>query len=196
MSSSVNFRWTLESYQRIYFLSERQLCVLFEEVLTLLELVVCLQMHCVPNDVPFVWTSEGVFPWGECYNSKLGSHGCMPSLVPSKDTLEGCSLTLPTCCRLLKLCYREPLYMLIVVQSYIGSELSHCPFTGQIILKSTTSGYEIWKETCMHWVCMYQGLSEVKTGLSCVLGWQALPRALKMLILILKMLINRKICVA
>lgn len=192
MSSSLNFRWTLESYQRFYFLPERQLCVLCEEVLTLPELVFYLQMHCVPNDVSFVCISEGVFPWGECYNSKLGYHGCTPSLVPCNDTVLGCSLKLPTCCGLLKLCYREPLHMLIVAQSYTGSELSHCPFTAQIILKSTTSGYEIWKETCMHWVCMCQGLPEVKTGLSYVLRWQALPRALKMLIL----LINRNICAA
>lgn len=189
MSSSLNFTWTLESYQRIYFLPERQLCVLCEEVLTLPELIFCLQKYRVPNDVSFVCISEGIFPWEECYNSKLGFHGCMPSLVPSKGTVEGCSLKLPTCCGLLKLCYREPLYMLIVAQSYTGSELSYCPFTGQIILKSTTSGCEIWKETHMHWVCMYQGLPEVKNGLSCVLRWQALPRALKMLTLF----INRKI---
>lgn len=108
MSSSLNFTWTLESYQRIYFLPERQLCVLCEEVLTLPELIFCLQKYRVPNDVSFVCISEGIFPWEECYNSKLGFHGCMPSLVPSKGTVEGCSLKLPTCCGLLKLCYREP----------------------------------------------------------------------------------------
>lgn len=156
MYSSLHFKWTLQSYQRFCFLPEKQLSVLHEEVLTLPELVFNLQMHCVPKDMSFVWISEGISPQGECYNFKLEYQGCIPPLVPSIDTVEGCSSKLPTCYWLWSLCYRESLFRLIVAQ--VLHWIWTSPSSMHNILKCTTLGYEVWKETCMRWVFMYQGL--------------------------------------